>query len=170
MGVERAVQGNVLALPFADGTFDLVMSFDMLVHMKPGEEQLAAREMARVLTRGGLLVVRAAAFDFLRSRHSEFVGEHQRYTRRQLMGLMTAAGVRVLRCTYINALLLPVALAKFRIWEPLTRQPASSGIESAPQWLDRLLYAPLAFEAEWVARGHSFPAGQSLMLIGEKML
>jgi len=170
MGVERPVQGDVMALPFADGAFDLVMSFDVLVHMKRGEEHRAAREFARVLARGGLLVVRAAAFDALRSRHSEFVGERQRYTRRRLMGLVTGAGVRVLRCTYVNALLLPVALAKFRVWEPLVRQPVASGVEPAHPLVNRLLYAPLALEAAWVGRGHGFPMGQSLLLIGEKML
>ena len=35
---------------------------------------------------------------------------------------------------------------------------------------DRLRYAPLAAEAAWLGAGHSFPAGQSLVLIGEKML
>jgi len=170
LGVDRAVQGNIMALPFADATFDLVMSFDVLVHMKRGEEHLAAREMSRVLARGGLLVLRTAAFDLLRSRHSVFVGEHQRYTRRRLMGLVTGAGIRVLRCTYVNALMLPIAFAKFRMWEPIARQPVASGVAPVPAWLDRLLYAPLAFEAHWVGRGHGFPAGQSLMLIGEKML
>ena len=38
------------------------------------------------------------------------------------MELFAGAGIRVLRCTYANSLLLPVALAKFRLWEPLMRQ------------------------------------------------
>ena len=36
-------------------------------------------------------------------------------------------------------------------------------------WLDRLLYAPLAAEARWLGGGRSLPAGQSIILIGEKM-
>ena len=91
MGVERAVQGDIRGLPFPDGAFDLVMSVDVLPHLPHGQEQLAARELARVLAPGGLLAVRTAALDILRSRHSEFAFERQRFTRRQLMGLMTGA-------------------------------------------------------------------------------
>jgi SAM-dependent methyltransferase len=170
MGVERAVQGDVRQLPFPGGAFDLVMSVDVLAHLPLGQEHLAARELARVLAPGGLLVVRTAAFDMLRSRHSQFAFERQRFTRRRLMGLVAGAGVRVLRCTYVNSLLLPVALAKFRVWEPLLRKPPASGVEPVAPWLDKLLYAPLALEAAWLGAGHNLPAGQSLVLIGEKMV
>jgi SAM-dependent methyltransferase len=170
MGVERAVQGDIRGLPFSDGAFDLVMSVDVLPHLPRGQEQLAARELARVLARGGLLVVRTAALDILRSRHSEFAFERQRFTRRRLMGLMAGAGVRVLRSTYVNSLLLPVALAKFRVWEPLLRRPPASGVEPVAPWLDKLLYAPLALEAAWIGAGHDLPLGQSLVLIGERMV
>jgi SAM-dependent methyltransferase len=169
MGVENPVRGDVCALPFADGGFDLVISTDVLGHLPRGAEHHAAREFARVLARGGLLVLRVAALDVLRSRHSEFVEERQRFTRRRLTRLVESAGVRVLRCTYVNSLLLPVALAKFRIWEPLLHRPAASGVELPARWLDSLLYAPLAWEAAWVGWGGNFPAGQSLVLVGEKM-
>jgi hypothetical protein len=36
-------------------------------------------------------------------------------------------------------------------------------------WLDRLLYSALAVESRWVGAGRGFPAGQSLLLLGEKM-
>jgi SAM-dependent methyltransferase len=170
LGVQCPVQGDIRALPFPESAFDLVMSLDVLVHLPRDAEHLAARELARVLAPGGLLVVRAAALDILRSRHSEFVFERQRFTRRRLMGLMTGAGVRVLRCTYANSLLLPVALARFRLWEPLLRQPLSSGVQRVSPWLGRLLSAPLALEAGWIGAGRGFPAGQSLILIGEKMV
>jgi hypothetical protein len=39
-----------------------------------------------------------------------------------------------------------------------------------PRWLNGLLEAPLAIEAAWVGAGRNFPAGQSLVLIGEKTL
>lgn len=170
MGVERPVQGDIRRLPFPTGIFTLVMSIDVLAHLPRGHELDAARELGRVLAPRGLLVMRTAALDMLRSRHSEFVFEQQRFTRRRLIDLFTGAGVRVLRCTYANSLLMPLALAKFRIWEPIRRAPVSSGVEPVARWLDRTLYAPLALEAAWVGAGHDLPAGQSLILIGEKMV
>jgi len=168
MGVQRPVQADICSLPFASASFGLVLSLDVLPHLPPGTESQAASEFARVLAPGGLLVVRASALDILRSRHSAFAFERQRFTRRRMTGMAESAGFRVLRCTYVNSLLLPVALAKFRIWEPLLRRPASSGISPAPRWLDRLLYAALDLESRWVGAGRGFPAGQSLLLLGEK--
>jgi SAM-dependent methyltransferase len=169
MGVERAVQGDTTNIPFSGGAFDLLLSLDVLAHLPRGMESAAAREMARVLAPGGLLVVRTAALDILRSRHSEFAYERQRFTRRRLRELFESAGFRVLRCTYANSLLMPVALAKFRVWEPLQRGPSSTGLAPVAPWLDRLLYAPLAMETAWIGAGGNFPAGQSLLLVGEKM-
>lgn len=169
MGVERAVQSDTTSLPFPDGAFDLVLSVDVLAHLPPGAELDAAAEMARVLRRGGVLALRTSALDVLRSRHSEFAQERQRFTRRRLVGLIESAGLRVRRCTYANSLLLPVAFAKFRIWEPLMRQPPTSGLTPAAPWLDKLLHAPLALERAWIGAGWGFPAGQSLLLIGEKI-
>lgn len=169
MGIDGPVQGDITSMPFHDGAFDLVISVDVLAHLPPGEEQRAAKELARVLVRGGLLVVRTSALDLLRSRHSEFAFERQRFTRRRLMELLADAGIGMLRCTYANSLLLPVALAKFRLWEPLLRRPATSGVEPVSPWLDRLLYRPLAMEAAWIGGGRDLPAGQSLLYIGEKI-
>ena len=85
------------------------------------------------------------------------------------MALFAGAGVRPLRCIYLNSQLLPVALAKFRVWEPLLRQAPESGVQPVSAWLDRLLFAPLAVEAAWLGAGRNFPVGQSLLLIGEKI-
>ncbi len=169
LGVTRPVQGDIREMPFAGGAFDLVISLDVIAHMPDGDEHRAARELARVTRQGGLLVVRTAALNILRSRHAEFAHERQRFTRRRLMGLFAGAGIRILGCTYLNSLLLPVALAKFRVWEPLLRKPPDSGVHPVAPWLDWLLYTPLAMEAAWIGAGRSFPAGQSLLLIGERM-
>jgi SAM-dependent methyltransferase len=168
MGLDRLSQADVAALPYCDGAFDAVVSMDVIVHFPRGEEHRPACEMARVLRPGGLLVVRVSALDALRSRHSEFAHERQRFTRARLVELLRGAGLRVLRATYANSLLLPVAFAKFRLWEPLTGQAPSSGVQPVAPWLDRALHAALAAEARWIGRGGSFPLGQSLIAIAEK--
>jgi SAM-dependent methyltransferase len=169
MGVERPVQADLSKLPFPGGVFDMVMSVDVLPHLPRGAEEAAMGELTRVLARGGLLVVRAAALNILRSRHSEFAFERQRFARRQMADLFRRCGIRVLRATYANSLLFPVALVKFRLWEPLLKRPAASGIAPVPPWLDALLYKTLETEASWLGTGHNFPLGQSLITIGEKL-
>ena len=141
MGLERLAQADLRALPFQADAFDLVMSLDVIVHLPRGEEDCALREMARVL----VLRRPAGAADFgtriscaAGMRNSQASGSASRadgWKRRS-----KRHGIKVLRCTYANSLLMPVALARFRVWEPLTRQPAASGVEPVARWLDRLLY------------------------------
>ena len=168
LGHVRLVQADIARLPYADAAFDGVFSMDVLVHFARGAEREAMLELARVLARGGVLALRVSALDVLRSRHSAFAHERQRFTRGRLVKLAESCEIAVERCTYANSLLLPVALAKFRVWEPLTRQRAASGVEPVSPVLDRLLYAPLAAEAAWIGAGMGFPAGQSLVLIGRR--
>ena len=164
----RMAQAAINALPFPDGKFDALVCLDVMVYVPRGEELSAVRELARVIAPGGLLVLRTAALEILRSHHAEFTGELQRFTREQMLKLAAESGIKILRCTYANSMLMPIALAKFRLIEPLMRGKPSSGVEPVAPWLDRLLYGALDAEAAWLGSGHDLPIGQSLILIGEK--
>ncbi len=165
---QAMAQADIAALPFGDQWFDVVVSLDVIAHFPAGDEDRAFRELVRVLAPGGLMVLRVAALDVLRSRHSQFTGECQRFSRQRLVQAVSRHGIRVLRCTYANSLLFPVALTKFRLAEPLLRSKPASGVRPLARWLDRLLYSALFLEAAWLSTGRNFPWGQSLILIGER--
>jgi SAM-dependent methyltransferase len=167
-GLRRLVQTDIARLPYADAAFDALVCMDVLVHFARGEERGPLAEFARVLRPGGLLVLRVSALDLLRSRHSIFTHERQRFTRTRLIRLARDAGFALVRSTYANSLLLPIAGAKFRLWEPLLRKPPASGTAPVAGWLDRLLNVPLALESKLIGAGVSFPLGQSLILIADK--
>lgn len=167
-GLRGLTQGDIRWLPFASGSFGALLVLDVIAHLEPGEETAALGEFARVLKPGGLLVLRASAFDWLRSRHSEFVNERQRYTASTLLPALRGAGFEPSRHTYANALLLPVSLFKFRVWEPLTKAAPSSGLEALPQALNGALEAVLMAEAAMIRAGARFPVGQSLWVIARK--
>ncbi|MBX9604084.1 MAG: class I SAM-dependent methyltransferase [Bryobacteraceae bacterium] len=168
MGLRRLVQADIAALPFASGSIDMLLSMDVVVHFPLGQEHQPVAEFFRVLKPGGFLALRVSALDILRSRHSMFAHERQRFTRDRLLNLIRTAGFDVRSCTFCNSLLLPVALAKFRIWEPLTNAKPASGVSPVAPWLDRILAQPLKWEARWIARGGRFPIGQSLLLVASK--
>jgi SAM-dependent methyltransferase len=168
MGIARSTQADLAALPFSAGVFDAAVCLDVIIHFPPGHENRALSELSRVLAPGGLLIVRASALEILRSQHSEFTHEKQRFTARKLASAVLDHGIRVLRCTYANSLLLPVALLKFRVWEPLTARAPQSGVRPVAHWLNRLLGAPLRIESWWLSAGLNIPLGQSVILIGEK--
>jgi SAM-dependent methyltransferase len=167
--VEQLTQSDVTALPYASRTFDTAVCLDVLVHLRQGCETKAVAELARVLKVNGILVLRVAALNSLRSRHSQFIVEFQRFTRKRLCALLTSSNFSVLRCTYVNSLLMPLALAKFRIWEPLLRKKPESGLATMPVWLNTLFERVLRVEARWLANGHNLPLGQSLIAISRKL-
>lgn len=167
-GLKRLLQADVRQLPLRPGTYDAVLSLDVLVHLPEGEEVRALAEFHRVLRPGGVLVLRLSALDLLRSRHSVYVGERQRLTRARLRRGLTEAGFHPGRISYANSFLLPVALFKFRVWEPLTGAQAGTGIEDLPTWLNRALEWVLRLEAAVIARGWDFPVGQSLLAVARK--
>lgn len=169
-GVERLAQADISALPFRDGAFDLAVSMDVIVHFPPGEEDKPVQELARALTPGGVLALRVSALDALRSRHSQFAHERQRFTRARLRSLAERHGLEILRCTYANSLLAPIAFVKFRICEPLFRSQPQSGVQPVNAWLNRALYKPLDWESRWIGSGRDLPIGQSLILLARKSL
>jgi SAM-dependent methyltransferase len=168
LGVQRMVQGDIAALPFSDASFDALLSMDVIVHFPLGQEHKPFSEFIRVLRPGGMLILRVSALDILRSRHSQFAHEKQRFTKGRLLAMARQHRLRVLRCSFANSLLMPVALAKFRLYEPFVSGPLESGVQAVSPWLDRLLYLPLAMEANLLGAGLNFPLGQSLILIAEK--
>src|SRR5512132_2093761 len=82
---ERALaQASAAHMPFGEGTFDLVNSFDLIYALDDDVERAAMAEVFRVLRPGGQLIVNAAAMEMLRGNHSVLAGEVRRYSRRSL--------------------------------------------------------------------------------------
>lgn len=167
-GLPKLVQCDARRIPVKDSACGVVFCLDMLVHLQNGDERRAAQELARVLRPGGWLVIRVAALKVLRSRHSQFTQERHRFTRTELVQAVEACGLRVERATYLNSLLLPVAFAKFRIWEPLSQAPPRSGLEPVAPWLNNILEAVLRLEEFWIGMGRNFGLGQSVLILARK--
>ena len=82
----RLVRGDAHRLPFADGSFDLVMSTDAWEHLEDHES--VAAEAHRVLRPDGTLLVAVPAGMELWSDHDVALGHHRRYERAELVDLV----------------------------------------------------------------------------------
>jgi SAM-dependent methyltransferase len=134
------VRGDARRLPFADETFDLVMSTDMWEHID--EHDVVAAEAARVLRPGGRLLVAVPAGMDLWSGHDVALGHVRRYDREGLTGLVRAAGLEVVAVESWNVLLRPVAKARRR-----HQQASESEMESVHPVLNTMLRAAVALES-----------------------
>jgi len=162
--VGEVVEGSVLDMPFESASFDLAASLDVIEHL---EDDLGAlRELRRVVTPGGCLLVTVPAYQWLWSGHDEVNHHHRRYTRRSLREVGERAGWKQVRTTYFNSLLLPVAMV-LRIMDRFSRKTTESSLDLwvPPQPLNWLMERPLALEAALIARGGRIPAGLSLLSV-----
>jgi SAM-dependent methyltransferase len=161
----RFARGSVLALPFANASFDLVTSFDVLYHRAVPAEAPALAEARRVLRPGGRLLVRLPAYEWLRSRHDRQVHTRRRYTAGQARRLLTGAGFTVEECTYALSLLFPLPAAT-RLLERLTPDTGDTSAMGMPSPLvNAALRAPMALEAAWLGLGGALPFGLSIVCL-----
>ncbi len=172
----RLVRGSVLDLPYTDASLDLVTSFEVLYHRAVPDEVAALREVWRVLRPGGWVLLRMPSYAWLRSAHDDAVHTRRRYVAAEVRDLLAQAGFTVARCSYINSLLLPLAVAA-RLPEKLRRSHSgTSGATSPPEsamtlphpLVNRLFGGIMNFEAWWLRRGGSFPAGLSILALARK--
>jgi len=110
-------QGRGEALPFPDGSFDIVAALDTIEHVQ--DEAAILRDLARVVRSpepaegrpGGLLVLTGPAFMALWSPNDEVNHHYRRYTLGELRRKLAAHGFRVRRAGYNNFFLFPLAAA-----------------------------------------------------------
>ncbi len=160
----EVIAGSVLEMPFADDSFDLAVSLDVIEHL---EDDLAAlRELRRTVAPGGALLIMVPAYQWLWSGHDEINHHHRRYTRRSLQRVAEQAGWKQLRTTYFNSLLLPAAIL-LRVLDRVNTKTTESSLDLwiPPEPVNRLLELPLSLEAALIARGGRIPAGLSLLAV-----
>ena len=163
-GCGEVIEGSVLEMPFADASFDLAVSLDVIEHL---EDDLGAlRELRRTVAEGGALLVTVPAYQWLWSGHDVVNHHHRRYTRGSLQRVAEQAGWRQVRTTYFNSLLLPVAIL-LRVLDRVNTKTTESSLDLwvPPDPLNRLLEVPLRLEAGAIGRGGRIPAGLSLLAV-----
>jgi ubiquinone/menaquinone biosynthesis C-methylase UbiE len=172
-GIKTIAQASVTDLPFPDSVFDLVTSFDVLVQLRgEGTDVAAIGEMYRVLRPGGIAFVRVAAYEWMRSGHDKALDTQRRYLLSDVAKKMDHAGFRVLRTTYANSLLLPVAMFRRLILKRIGLVDKGSDVKPLPQqlrWVNRFLTGVLNCEAILLKNQRlKLPAGLSAVCVAQK--
>jgi SAM-dependent methyltransferase len=156
-----------MALPFREGEFDLVTSFDVLYHQAVGDRGRAMLEFNRVLRPGGRVFLRLPAYDWLRRRHDQSVHTARRFTVGEVRDALLAAGFAVEKLSYANTVLFPLALVERLLESTLSLEQKRSDLQLSPAWSHRFLARILYGEAAWLRR-RSLPWGLSVIAIGRK--
>jgi SAM-dependent methyltransferase len=164
-GLEIKV-GRLEELPWDEDTFDLVTCMDVIEHTP--DDRVTLRELRRVCKPGGWLFVTVPAYQALWSPHDEVNHHYRRYVRPMLRAAAVEAGWQVNRMSSFNTLLLAPAAAVRVLQRYRYRsvdESYTTELKLGPPWLNRVLERPMRWEAGWLAKGHTFAAGLSLMAV-----
>jgi SAM-dependent methyltransferase len=163
-GLGPVERGDVLAMPFADGSFDLVLATDIIEHVD--DDGRALGEIRRVLRPGGQAVLTVPAFAALWGLQDRVAQHRRRYRLAPLRRAVQAAGLRPRRAFYFNYLLfLPILLAR-RLIDALGIDVCSEAEINTPL-INRLLAAIFRCDiatAPWLKP----PFGVSILMLAEK--
>ena len=135
----EAVAGDALALPYADGTFDVVIASEILEHVPADEAAIA--ELVRVLKVGGRLAVTVprwlperVCWALSDEYHANEGGHIRIYKADELRAKVEARGMRFIHTHHAHALHSPYWWIKCAVGVEKTQHPAVSAYHRLLVW------------------------------------
>jgi len=154
---------SITELPFADASFDAVVSADVVCQVDNPEA--AAREFFRVLRPGGIVVINVPAYMWMWSYHDDSVHTKHRYTRTEVAELLRAAGFTDSETTHWNALPFPVVWAKRKLFRAADD---TSDVKLYPAPVEAVFNTVMALEHAWLRAGGRWAWGTSVFAVARK--
>lgn len=148
-------------VPFYGEQFDLICLFDVLEHIHDDQATLAA--LPELLRPDGHVILTVPAYRWLWGAHDEYLHHQRRYSATELKEKLAIAGFHVVRFSYFNTLLFPLA-ALIRLKERILGIQRASGSAVPAEPLNSLLKYIFAFERR-ILSVTSLPFGVSMMAV-----
>ncbi len=136
--------------------YDIIVSNDVLEHIK--DDTQAVKKLVEMLTPQGTLCISVPAYPWLFGYHDEKLGHYRRYTRQDLLKILTPH-FQIKKCRYFAASLIPVVLL-YSCWRRKAYPVSDLGKKS---WLKNTLDTILTLEAKI-----PLPVGISLIILATK--
>lgn len=160
--------GSVERLPWPDGSFDAVVSLDVLSGDSLDPVQ-AVNEFRRVLRPGGLVLLNLPAYQWLLSYHDRATHQSRRFTAGGVRSLCESAGLGVIQLGYWNTVLFPLMVLRRKVWPSMSRSTdESSDVQEMPRPVNALFGLPVALERALIRRGVSLPFGGSVIGVARR--
>jgi SAM-dependent methyltransferase len=156
-------QGDIIDLPFADESFDLVLALTVLAIVP--DDASAVRELARVARRGAAIFLLEPAIPRLRRGHDAVSHTRRRYRLEGLRRLAEEAGLAITRSTYAYSFLVPPAAA-LAAWHRVKPSGTPNRSDHDRDGLGGLFGALAGLERRALSR-RDLPFGLSAMVVAQ---
>jgi len=143
--------------------FGLVLMLDVLEHL--ADPAQAVRRVHSLLAPGGVFIATVPAFQSLWTTHDVVNHHFKRYTRAELLALLSDAGMRIATSRYWFHWTFPIKLAQRFAEKIFHSAPESPAVPPAP--INRALLALSLLEQKTLTRLNP-PFGSSVMAVGVK--
>lgn len=163
-GLTKLARASVVALPFADRSFDAVISIDVISHHAVTSDLEALREARRVLAPGGLLLLQLSAFKWLAGEHDRAVRQ-DRYSRRQVVELLNRSGLKRVLTRYRLAFLPPLMVVN-NLLASLRSEDAEPDLALPSAPVNALLHLAGRLDYRF---GQPAPLGSSLWCVARRV-
>lgn len=166
--LKNILQASVMNLPFRDGTFDLIISLDVLYHSWVKDDCSTMKEFGRILKEDGMVLITLPAYNFLKSPHDKAAHTKHRYTKGELKKKMGEVGFTIKKATYFITILFPL-ICVVRLWEKIfiSNKKAKSDIKPINPIINRVLTFILWIELKIIQK-IDMPFGLSVLCVGKK--
>lgn len=166
---KNIIRGDICNMPFKDEAFDLITTLGVLYNETVTDDDAAIKEFSRVLKNNGILIIDESAYNFLRSRYNASWGAIRRYTRSQLSAKLKSNGFEILKSSYWNMLMLPIAYLLIKTENLLkAKEPRYYKISEMNGVLNRVLKKYLYFEA-FLLKHFNMPFGTMVFIVGRRI-
>jgi SAM-dependent methyltransferase len=159
------IQMDARQIPFIN-EFDVVGAFDVLEHIK--EDELVLNQFHKALRPDGMIILSVPQHPWLWSAVDEYALHERRYTEKEILDKLIAAGFRIIRSTSFVTTLLP-AMAISRTFQKHKSKKFESTTELNINPILNSIFAQLLnIEISGIKIGMSYPAGGSRLVIAKK--
>lgn len=162
----KAIKGDVTNLKFKSKSFDLIICMDVLYHTWVKDVDQVLGEFNRVLKKGGILLLREPAYNWMRGNEDRGSLTGRRFSQNDLVNSLKRNSFQIRKVTYANFFLFPVVLT-IRLFTMITNRKGSSDMSIPAEVVNKFLFNLLKLEA-YLINFITLPFGSSLICVSRK--
>lgn len=161
----KVEKGTAEQLPYTDESFDLTTALDVIEHLD--DDIAGLKEMFRVTRKGGRSLIFVPAFMWLWGVQDDISHHRIRYTKRQIVDRLKAAGYEIERATYANFTFFTPILGG-RLLMRLTGIKPESENNINVSALNGIFGKLFSAERLWL-KNLNFPFGVSIVVVAKRI-